>query len=127
GRAVYFFRGAAYVVYAAAGPVPLADPPASHGMVELVVGSCADHSEHPDLPVFERMAERRADVAILLGDNCYYVNRLGSSSNSPLLGGWFRADWDDPRRMLLRQLAARNLPVRRAGAHDEPARDVGRS
>jgi alkaline phosphatase D len=85
-------------------------PPASHGTVELVVGSCADHSVHPDLPVFERMAERRADLAVLLGDNCYYVNRFGSDSNSAWLGGWFRADWDDPRRMFLRQLAARNIP-----------------
>lgn len=84
--------------------------PASHGKVELVIGSCADHPNHPDMPVFERMAERRADAAILLGDNCYYVNGLGSSNKSVWLGGWFRADWDDPRRMLLRQLAARNLP-----------------
>lgn len=87
-----------------------AHTPGSHGTVELVVGSCADHPNYSDMPVFERMAERRADLAILLGDNCYYVNRFGSSSNSMWLGGWFRADWDDPRRMLMRQLAARNLP-----------------
>jgi alkaline phosphatase D len=85
-------------------------PPANHGAVELVIGSCADHPSHADMPVFEGMAARRADVALLLGDNCYYVNRLGSSSNSPWLGGWIAAEWDDPRRMLLRQLAARNLP-----------------
>jgi alkaline phosphatase D len=87
-----------------------AHPPASHGTVELVVGSCADLTDHADVPVFERMAERRADAAILLGDNCYYVNWFGSTLDSPWAGGWVRADWDDPRRMLVRQLAARNLP-----------------
>jgi hypothetical protein len=87
-----------------------AQAPASHGRVELVIGSCADMSTHRDVPVFARMAERGADAAILLGDNCYYINLFGSSSNHLLRGGWFRADWDDPRRMLLRQLAARNHP-----------------
>jgi hypothetical protein len=87
-----------------------AQVPASHGTVELVVGSCVDLPNHTDVPVFERMAERRADVAVLLGDNCYYVNWFGKDSDSMWKGGWFRADWDDPRRMLMRQLAARNVP-----------------
>ena len=85
-------------------------PPAATGRVELVVGSCADTSALRDVPAYEAMAARVAHAALLLGDNCYYINALGSSSDSFWKGGWFRADWDDPVRMLLRQLAARNHP-----------------
>jgi alkaline phosphatase D len=85
-------------------------PPAATGRVELVVGSCADTSGLRDVPAYEAMAARVAHAAILLGDNCYYINALGGSSDSFWKGGWFRADWDDRVRMLLRQLAARNHP-----------------
>jgi alkaline phosphatase D len=80
------------------------------GRASFVVGSCSDLSAFRDAPVFDRMAERRADAALLLGDNCYYINALGESSDSFWKGGWLRADWDDPVRMLKRQLAARNQP-----------------
>ena len=85
-------------------------PPMDRGAVRFVVGSCADLSTFRDAPVFDRMTEHEADAALLLGDNCYYVNALGESSDSFWKGGWLRADWDDPARMLKRQLAARNQP-----------------
>lgn len=85
-------------------------PPADRGTASFVIGSCADLSTFRDAPVFDRMAEHGADAALLLGDNCYYVNALGESSDSFWKGGWLRADWDDPARMLKRQLAARNQP-----------------
>ncbi len=90
--------------------VRVPSPVADRGTVRFVVGSCADLSTFRDAPVFDRMTEHAADAALLLGDNCYYVNALGESSDSFWKGGWLRADWDDPARMLKRQLAARNQP-----------------
>lgn len=94
--------------------------PRARAAVTFVVGSCADLSTFRDAPVFDRMAEHRADAALLLGDNCYYVNALGQSSDSFWKGGFLRADWDDPARMLKRQLAARNQPELASLARSTP-------
>ncbi|MEO8707276.1 MAG: alkaline phosphatase D family protein [Kofleriaceae bacterium] len=86
------------------------EPASSTGSVMLVLGSCTDMAMYSDVPAYEAMAARRPDAVILNGDNCYYVNAFGSSSDSIFRGGFLFADWDSPKRMLLRQLAARNHP-----------------
>lgn len=96
--------------------VPSVPAPSSTGIVELVAGSCANLSDHSDAPVFRAMADAAPDLALLLGDNCYYVACGG-------LTYWWapgRRDWGSATGMLRRQLDARRQAELQALARRAP-------
>lgn len=80
--------------------------PSRTGRLRLAVGSCSNLSQNPDAPVYRALARARPDLALLLGDTCYYVDGelVGSLAGPP------PRDWESVERMLRRQLDARSHP-----------------
>lgn len=62
---------------------PVSPPLPTAALTRLVIGSCSHQEFNRDQTVFQRMAARKADLAILMGDNVYGSN----TPDDPLLSG----------------------------------------
>jgi hypothetical protein len=89
---------------------PRANEPAR---VRIGLGSCSNSTVQLAVNTFEGLADRKPDLLILCGDNCYYYNSFENDTSrgaTHLFGVPLPHDWTSVTRMLTRQLEARNHP-----------------
>lgn len=75
------------------------------GTIRFALCSCANTTAQLDARGFEHMRAYEPAFAVFAGDNCYYYDKLVTSTQRSMYG-----DWSSRAKMLTRQLEARNHP-----------------